>query len=120
MVPNFPAKREALSGIERRARNDGARRDVWAFMNHHRRNAREAKAMLGESGTLRRVAAFATVYQGYVSVDDWVVESFDSEGSGEPYITVFSGPKAKERAIEYATEKYPGFELRSSDPPPRK
>jgi hypothetical protein len=76
--------------------------------------------MLGETGTLRRVAAFATVYQGYVTRDDWVVESFDADGSGEVYITVFSGPHARERAIEYAEEKYPGFELRTSDRPAHK
>jgi hypothetical protein len=89
-------------------------------MNQHRQNAREAKAMLGETGTIRRVAAFATVSQGYVTAEDWVVESVDSNGSGETYVTVFSGPQAKVRALEYATQKYPGFELRSSDRPRHK
>jgi hypothetical protein len=86
-------------------------------MNQQRRNAQEAKAMLGDTGSLRRVAAFATVYQGYVSHDDWVVESFDADDSGEAYLTVFSGPQARERALEYATEKYPGFELRMPGQP---
>jgi hypothetical protein len=76
--------------------------------------------MLGDTGSLRRVAAFATVYQGYVAQDDWVVESFDADGGGDAYLTVFSGPRARERALEYAAEKYPGFELRTPDQPPRR
>jgi hypothetical protein len=89
-------------------------------MSEIRRNAKDAKAMLGRTGALRRVAAFATVYQGYVSPDDWVIETLDSTGDGGVYITVFSGPKARERALEYAEEKYSGVQLREPEPPPRK
>jgi hypothetical protein len=89
-------------------------------MSEIRRNARDAKAMLGATGTVRRVAAFATVYQGYLSPNDWVVETLDSTGDGGVYVTVFSGPKARERAFEYAEEKYSGVQLRGADPPPHK
>lgn len=76
--------------------------------------------MLGRTGTIRRIAAFATVSQGYLSENDWVVETLDSTGDGGVYVTVFSGPKAKERALEYAGEKYSGVQLRNVDPPRRK
>ena len=82
-----------------------------------RRKAQEAKAILGDTGTVGRVAAFAVVYRGYVNDDDWVVEALDSHGDGGIYVTVFVGPKAKERALEYAGEKYSGVEVRMRDQP---
>lgn len=85
-----------------------------------RRKAREAKALLGATGTIRRVAAFAIVYKGYVGENEWVVETLDSHGDGGIYVTVFAGPQAKERALEYAEEKYSGVEVRTPDRPPRK
>lgn len=85
-----------------------------------RRKAKEAKAILGAAGTVRRVAAFAIVYKGYVGEEDWVVETLDSHGDGGIYVTVFAGPQAQERALEYAEEKYSGVEVRSPDRPPRK
>lgn len=36
---------------------------------------------------------------------DWVVEAFNPEGEGEVYVAEFSGPDAKERALEYAAWK---------------
>ena len=83
-----------------------------------RRRAKEAKSILGETGTIGRVASFAVVYQGYVNQDDWVVEALDSHGDGGIYVTVFVGPQAKERALEYAGEKYSGVEVRTRDRPP--
>lgn len=85
-----------------------------------RRKAKEAKAILGATGTVRRVAAFAIVYKGYVGEEDWVVETLDSHGDGGIYVTVFAGPQAQERALEYAEEKYSGVEVRSPDRLPRK
>jgi hypothetical protein len=85
-----------------------------------RRKAVEAKAILGATGTVSRVAAFAIVYKGYVGEDDWVVETLDSHGDGGIYVTVFAGPQAQERALEYAEEKYSGVEVRDPDRPPRK
>jgi hypothetical protein len=86
-------------------------------MSDIRRNARDAKAMLGRTGTIHRVAAFATLYEGYLSPDDWVVETLDDGGV---YVTVFSGPQARERAFEYAEEKYSGVQLREPDRSPHK
>jgi hypothetical protein len=73
--------------------------------------------MLGATGTLRRVAAIATVYKGDTDPEDWVVESIDSTGDGGIFITAFSGPLAKERALEYAMEKYSGLQLREPGQP---
>ena len=36
----------------------------------------------------------------------WAVEAINSAGDGEIYMAVFSGPAAKDRAVEYATLKY--------------
>jgi hypothetical protein len=79
-------------------------------MSQLRQNARTAKAMLGRTGTVKRVAALATVYR---DGDEWVVESIDSDGDGGIYFTAFSGPRAERRALEYAQEKYSGFQLSS-------
>jgi len=81
-----------------------------------RRNAREAKIMLGETGTLNRVAATATVFKDPESAD-WIVSSIDSSGDGGVYTVIFSGPFARERSVEYASEKYSGLLLRESDLP---
>ena len=80
-------------------------------MNRQRRQAAEAKMLLGSVGELRRVAAVATVYQGDLSPDDWVVTSIDSGGDGGIFVTVFSGPLARNRAMEYAREKYSRLRL---------
>jgi hypothetical protein len=85
-------------------------------MSRLRRNARGAKVMLGETGTLPRVAAVATVFEDQESAD-WVVSSIDSSGDGGVYTVIFSGPLARERAVEYASEKYSGLLLRESDLP---
>jgi hypothetical protein len=34
--------------------------------------------------------------------DEWRVEAINFDGDGEVYVTIFSGPNAKERAEEYA------------------
>ena len=39
---------------------------------------------------------------------DWRVEKIDDDGGVE--VTIFSGPDARERAIQYADWRYPGFE----------
>ncbi|HEV3334112.1 MAG TPA: hypothetical protein VG096_24165 [Bryobacteraceae bacterium] len=36
---------------------------------------------------------------------DWRVEATNEEGDGEVYVTIFSGPDARERAEEYTTWK---------------
>lgn len=94
-----------------------SKRSMDADKSELQRKAKDAKALLGETGSLHRVAAFAIVYEGYLGDDDWVVEALDSRGDGGIYATVFSGPSAKERALEYAEEKYSGLEVRKRDQP---
>jgi hypothetical protein len=36
---------------------------------------------------------------------EWRVEAINQESDGEVYVTIFSGPKARERAREYAEWK---------------
>jgi hypothetical protein len=96
------------------------KRSLDAHKSELRRKAKDAKALLGAAGSLHRVAAFAVVYQGYLGDDDWVVEALDSHGDGGIYATVFAGPSAKERALEYAEEKYSGVEVRKRDQPGQK
>jgi hypothetical protein len=36
---------------------------------------------------------------------EWVVEAINEAGEGEVYVTIFSGPLAKQRAEEYAAWK---------------
>ena len=39
------------------------------------------------------------------ALDEWRVEAINHDGDGEIYVTIFSGPNAKERAEEYAEWK---------------
>lgn len=80
-------------------------------MSQLRKNAREAREILGDSGRLRRIAALATVSPGEPGTGEWIVSALDSSGDGGIYIAAFSGPLAKDRAIEYAREKYSGLQL---------
>ena len=41
----------------------------------------------------------------------WGVEAINAIGDGEIYMAIFSGPQAKERAIEYADMKYGEYRL---------
>lgn len=45
------------------------------------------------------------VAQDKVVPDQWRVEAVNHEGDGEVYVTLFCGPKAEERAREYAAFK---------------
>jgi hypothetical protein len=85
------------------------------FMSQFRRNASDAHSMLGGEGTITRVPALATVYQSERDSTDWCVGSLDSSGEGSIFTTVFLGPFARERALEYAREKYSGFQVREPD-----
>lgn len=77
--------------------------------------AQEAKIMLGPYGVVNRVSALATVF---CVRSQWIVAAPDSHGEGGIYVTAFSGPKAQERAIEYASEKYSGMQLLAADQRP--
>ncbi|MCI0349297.1 MAG: hypothetical protein L0Z53_07725 [Acidobacteriales bacterium] len=45
------------------------------------------------------------VVKDRTTLDTWRVEAINSQGDGEVYVTIFSGPDAKERAYEYADWK---------------
>ena len=44
----------------------------------------------------------AFVSRDAIDDDEWRVEAIDYESEGECYVTIFSGPQAKDRAEEYA------------------
>lgn len=50
-------------------------------------------------------------FQDKCEPDDWRVEAFNFESEGECYVTIFSGPDAKERAEEYAAWKNQGAQV---------
>lgn len=80
-------------------------------MNPVRKRASDTGVVLEQPGALKRIAAVAAVYKGGGGPEDWVVETIDSTGDDGICVTVFVGPDAKERAIEYASEKYSGLRL---------
>jgi hypothetical protein len=80
-----------------------------AWMSLSEDNARHAKAMLGDTGTIERVAAIAVVAEG-LQDEEWIVTSIGSGGEAL-YQTIFTGPSSMERALEYAAEKYSGYRL---------
>jgi hypothetical protein len=56
----------------------------------------------------QRVSEPAKVFEDRKSPDDWRVEKFDDEGGAD--VAIFGGPKARQRAIEYADWRYGHFE----------
>jgi hypothetical protein len=60
---------------------------------------------------LDRLNTIAEVYLGDVDPQDWVVWALDPSGDGGIFATVFSGPYAERRAIEYARAKFREFRL---------
>jgi len=61
-------------------------------------------------GILEREWASAVVYQDDLGTDDWIVAAMDERSLGIA-LTVFGGPRARERALEYAAEKYSSYQL---------
>lgn len=82
-------------------------------MTTTRNPAHDAKAMLGPTGELKRVAALAYVYPRQTG---WIVRAADSKGGQENYITGFIGPDAMQRAVEYGCEKYSGVLVLDHEP----
>ena len=62
--------------------------------------------------TLRRVHTRAEIHKDDPQPRDWMVWSLDVSGDGGIYCTIFAGPSARERAIEYAEAKYHEVRLR--------
>ncbi len=81
-------------------------------MSKLRNPAQDAKVMLGPTGELKRVAALATVSQDRAT---WLVGTVHSSGNGRFYGVAFTGPNARERAIEYAGEKYSCYRITTPD-----
>lgn len=77
-------------------------------MNTLEDQAKHAKILLGDTGELQRVAALALVYPAEHA--GWVVRAVISRASCEE-VTGFLGPTAKQRALEYAAEKYAGVKV---------
>ena len=48
----------------------------------------------------------AEVIENATTPRTWTVEALDTDGDGGVDVTVFSGPDARARAIEYANWKY--------------
>jgi len=120
--PSYPAQVCAATRLH--THRLGTAENEQAFFGHAQKQAPAqgsgSKGLLGKTGAIRRVAAFAIVYRGYVGKDDWVGETLDSHSDGGFYVTVFSGPSAKEPALEYAGEKYSGVQLHAPDQSPHK
>ncbi len=74
---------------------------------------KHAKILLGDTGELERIAALALVYPTHHA--GWVVRAVASPADTEE-VTGFLGPTAKERALEYAGEKYAGVKLMETAP----
>ncbi|MGE3476236.1 MAG: hypothetical protein AB7H70_10575 [Rhodospirillaceae bacterium] len=81
-------------------------------MTTTRNPAEDAKAMLGPTGELQRVAALAFVYPRHAG---WIVRTPSTDGT-DYCITGFVGPKAFNRAVEYASEKYSGVLVLEHEP----
>lgn len=77
-------------------------------MNTLEDQTKHAKVLLGDTGELERVAALALVYPAEHS--GWVVRAVISRTSCEE-VTGFLGPTARQRALEYAAEKYSGVKV---------
>ena len=56
----------------------------------------------------------AKVFEDRVSPGNWRVEWFDHDGGCE--VAIFSGPKARDRAIRYADRQYGNFDEISLPP----
>ena len=55
---------------------------------------------------MNRIAATAEVYRVCADLNDWVVWALHPDGDGGILETIFSGPDAESRALEYADLKF--------------
>lgn len=60
---------------------------------------------------MRKSILPAIVYERRQQPGCWGVEAIDNAGDGVIFLTVFSGPEAKARAVEYAGYKYDRVEI---------
>jgi hypothetical protein len=59
---------------------------------------------------MNKIDQIVEVYKGDVDPNDWGVWGHDPIDNSAVQIAVFSGRDAEARAMEYAQEKYSGFE----------
>jgi hypothetical protein len=71
---------------------------------------------VGRAGSAANMSEPARVFEDRKSPGDWRVEKFDDDGGAE--VTIFGGPNAPQRAIQYADWRYCDFEEVSLAPMP--
>lgn len=57
---------------------------------------------------------FYEVAKDKTAIGDYRVEAINNSGDGEVFVTIFSGPDAKDRAEEYASWKNGAAELQKA------
>jgi hypothetical protein len=76
--------------------------------------SRETVAIVNGKTSLLEVQMDWSCFAEELYVGDWRVEGRDHENEGQVYVAIFSGPKARERAQEYADWK-----ISKEEPRPR-
>lgn len=69
-------------------------------------------ASVSNGDPIARSSLIAVVVERKDAPGLWGVEAICVDGDGECYLTVFSGPDAQHRAVEYATVKYADVQVR--------
>jgi hypothetical protein len=62
---------------------------------------------------MKQINLPAEVVERDSTPETWAVEAIDVDGDGDVYVSLFSGPKARARAVEYAEEKYAAVKVRT-------
>ena len=70
------------------------------------------KLLTSHRSTIVRQNLTAEVMQRDERPETWAIEAIDEKGDGEVYVTLFTGPFAKERALDYAAVAYQRVRLR--------
>lgn len=67
---------------------------------------------------MEKIEEEAVVYPCQACPGNWVVEAVDWLGDGGVFTTVFAGPDAESRAVEYAQMKFREFRQHAPRPQP--
>lgn len=59
-----------------------------------------------QDNTIVRAKLSADVYKRASNPDEWAVEAVDDTDDGTVYVALFSGPFAKDRALEYSAAAF--------------
>jgi hypothetical protein len=60
---------------------------------------------------MTRSGLIAEIVKRRTAPESWTVEAIAMKDDGAIEIAIFSGPKAKERAVEYAAAKYTDYRV---------